>query len=136
MQESDLSEVLEIEKEAFGSQSRHDFVDCMQKPIYSYMVLRDDSELVGYYGTMTIGYESEILTIAVKAGLRRRGYGEMMLDNIIATAKFNGCKVIYLEVNEKNTIAYNLYLKKGFIESYRRNEYYGKDDALILKLEL
>jgi len=136
MAQSDLIDVISIEKEAFGTESYDDFVTCISRPIYYYIVLEKDGEIIGYYGAMIIGDECEILTIAVKKGFRRQGYGKSLLDNIIDRAKAHKCKVLYLEVNENNNIASSLYLKKGFVESYRRNGYYGKDDALILKLEL
>ena len=48
----------------------------------------------------------------------------------------NKCTNITLEVSIKNTEAYNLYLKNGFIEVATREKYYNGVDALLMLKKL
>lgn len=71
--------------------------------------------------------EAEIIYIAVGDAYRRKGLAEEMLKNIDAD--------IFLEVNENNLPAINLYKKCGFNEYMRRKNYYKDGDAILMKYE-
>ena len=88
-----------------------------------------------------IGDELEIYFIGVKRELRNQGVGKKFLRNIIKLAKDRSATSVILEVNEKNTIALNIYRSLNFIGCGIRKNYYYKadgrrDNALIMRLKL
>ena len=48
----------------------------------------------------------------------------------------NNCATIFLEVNSINSKAISLYKKYGFVSYSTRKNYYGENDAILMKLEL
>ncbi|MEX2656052.1 MAG: GNAT family N-acetyltransferase [Balneolales bacterium] len=54
------------------------------------------------------------LGIAVIGEHRGRGYGKIMMNELIERAKSQNLNAIYLSVDKSNTIAQALYEKKGF----------------------
>lgn len=72
----------------------------------------------------------EIFEIAVRNTEKRKGLASKLLS------KLPNDKEIFLEVNENNIAAINLYEKFGFKQISIRKKYYNnKDDAIIMKKE-
>ena len=137
MEHKDLEKVLEIESQAFNKQSGEDFIRCINRSeVYGYFVLVENEEVIGYYGISSIAEDGELLTIAIRSDRRGRGYASLMMRSSILQAGLKGSKKIFLEVNEKNIVAQNLYKKFGFKTISRRKKYYGDDDAIIMQLDL
>lgn len=137
MQHSDLESVLEIQEQAFNKQSREDFINCInRKEVYGYFVLTENDDVIGYYGISSIAEDGELLTIAISSTKRGRGYASLMMRSALLQSGLKGSKKIFLEVNEKNIVAINLYKKFGFSAISRRQKYYGDDDAIIMQLTL
>ena len=71
---------------------------------------------------------------------RSRGYGESLLDAILAKSRSASVREIFLEVRPSNTTALALYRKKGFHKVARRPAYYqateGREDAAVLAKKL
>ena len=102
-----------------------------------YFVAKEEKEIVGFVGTLINVDFTEITNIVVKKDFRKLGIGKMLLEKIIEEAKKNGKNLIYLEVNENNVNAINLYKKYRFEEVGRRKKYYNqKDDAILMNLKL
>ena len=85
--------------------------------------------------------EVEIYFIGVAESLRGTGLGKKLLKNIISFSKHYGADFIILEVGINNIPAKNMYLSFNFIEYGIRKNYYGnssdgRDDAIIMKLNL
>ena len=81
--------------------------------------------------------ESEILTLAVLAGLRRLGLGRALLLAAMAEARRRGAAGMALEVAVDNTAAQGLYAGAGFAPVGRRRRYYADgSDALVLRAAL
>ena len=137
MEEKHLEEVLKIEKECFNKESRKDFLNCISRSeVYSYFVLVNGDRVVGYYGTMNVADDAELLTIAVTKAERRQGYAETMLRSAELGCRVKGGSALFLEVNEKNTPAIELYKKFGFSVISTRAKYYGEDNAIIMRKNL
>lgn len=137
MEHSDLESVLKIEGQAFNKQSGEDFINCINRSeVYGYFVLVENGEVVGYYGISSIADDGELLSIAISSERRGRGYASMLMRSSILQAGLKGSKKIFLEVNENNIIAQNLYKKFGFKAISRREKYYGKDSAIVMQLDL
>ncbi len=84
-----------------------------------------------------IGDETEILSIGVVPAARRSGTASALLQIIEQDIKQLGVKTIFLEVDESNIPAIELYKKTGFFNVGRRPHYYDNGhDAIIMKKEI
>jgi ribosomal-protein-alanine N-acetyltransferase len=84
-----------------------------------------------------IGDETEILSIGVVPAARRSGTASALLQIIEQDIKQLGVKTIFLEVDEFNIPAIELYKKTGFFNVGRRPHYYDNGhDAIIMKKEI
>ena len=102
-----------------------------------YFVAKEEKEIVGFVGTLINVDFTEITNIVVKKDFRKLGIGKMLLEKIIEETKKINKEMIYLEVNENNDGAINLYKKYRFEEVGRRKKYYNeKDDAILMNLKL
>ena len=81
--------------------------------------------------------EAEILTIAVRPGVRRQGIGHLLLRALMTEAARRGAAELFLEVAEPNAIARALYTSVGARQVGRRPRYYADGTAaLILRIDL
>ncbi len=84
--------------------------------------------------------EGEVLTIATRPALRRRGIGRHLLSALIREMAGRGARSVFLEVSAGNPPAMALYGAAGFAEVGRRARYYADSgngtDALILRLDV
>jgi len=136
-QENDLLEIISIAKESFTIPwSLKSFYEELENPHSILAVAEVNGEIVGYIVARTIIDEAEILSIAVKSSLRKKGIASHLVAYILKKLK-NLVKICYLEVRVSNLPAINLYKKFGFkICSLRKNYYlFPQEDALIMKLE-
>lgn len=94
-------------------------------------------ELVAYLSVYHTTDELEILNIAVRPDLRRRGYGRALLAHALRAARKNGIVKAVLEVRPSNTAAIGLYAGLGFVRAGMRRGYYPDtgEDALVYALE-
>ena len=84
-----------------------------------------------------IADEAEIISIGVMPDIRRTGTASALLQIAEHDVKQTGVKTIFLEVDEENTPAIELYKKNGFINAGMRPHYYENGhNAIIMKKEL
>ena len=91
------------------------------------------SEIIG---TITLKKDSdtvyELSKMAVSPQYQGHGAGRLLAEHLIQEARALGCKMLFLESNQKLTPALNLYRKLGFIEvpigdsPYSRADYRGE----------
>ncbi len=76
--------------------------------------------------------EREILNLAVEPQFRQLGIATLLLRNEIRSGA-----IYFLEVRESNVTARELYVKLGFAEIGRREEYYGNptETAIVMSLK-
>ena len=99
-----------------------------------YAVIKNDDKVLGYGGIWFSIGTSDITNIAVLKEERRKGYGSIILNELIKKAIENKCYEINLEVNENNEGAILLYEKCGFLKVGLRKKYYNnKDNAIIMQ---
>ena len=102
-----------------------------------YIVAKIDDEIVGFAGVMIVDKEMELMNIVTKKNKRSLGIGTSLLTNIIKFAEKNNFEQIFLEVNEENNIAIELYKKEGFENIGRRKKYYNStNDAIIMSKKI
>ncbi len=130
--------VSEIEKECIETPWGYDeLLKEISNENAFYVCISTDGETAGYGGMRICADYADITNIAVLEKYRRKGFGTLILNELIKTAKNNGVNDMTLEVNENNAPAISLYKKCGFSKAGIRKRYYNnKDNAVIMKIVL
>ncbi|MCP3732556.1 ribosomal protein S18-alanine N-acetyltransferase [Sphingomonas sp. MG17] len=85
----------------------------------------------GFALARTVANEAELLLLAIRPALRRRGVGTALLRSIMTDARERGATTLHLEVRANNE-AIRLYRSEGFDKVGERRDYYrGKDGKLF-----
>lgn len=139
MTRKDLPEVMAIERASFRDPwALKAFERELDNQFSRNRVARDEEgHVVGYAVYWVAGPEYHILNLAVRADMRRRGAGRLLMNSIIAEALSDKVEFIALEVRPSNTAARSLYRKYGFVTVGTRPRYYqdGEDaEVMILRL--
>ena len=101
----------------------------------TYIVAKQNDEILGFAGILTILDEANIMNIVTKKDKRNLKIGSLLLKNLIEISKQKNLKSITLEVNEHNIPAINLYKKFNFnIVGIRKKYYNNIDSAIIMTL--
>lgn len=98
---------------------------------YSRIYVYEDNE--GIKGFIHVDSHFEIMdliNIIVLESEQNKGIGKQLLEFVINNEEY---EKIMLEVRENNSRAIHLYEKYGFKEIYRRQKYYGEEDAIIME---
>lgn len=139
MKFEDIDVVDEINKASFSNPwSRESFErELSSNRVAHYFVAIHEDRIIGFVGIWIIFQEAQITTIAVHPDFRGKKVGEKLLDFVIDYCLKNHVKNIILEVRVSNTIAQNLYYKKGFKKVGLRKWYYKDgEDALVMVKKL
>lgn len=139
MTESDIDEVLEIERASFPSPwSKSMFLNELSNPNSSIIIARGESGgVLGFICFWNVAGEIHILNLAAHPGHRRQGIGKRLLTHVIESSMKNGAALFLLEVRSRNSTAISFYKSFGFKESGIRKGYYADtgDDAILMEWE-
>ena len=141
MDESDLDSVMEVEPHAYDYPwTMGIFHDCLRVGYSCWVLENKNAELEGY-GVMSMGAgEAHILNLTVRPESQGQGFGKMLLNHFIETARSYHLDTLLLEVRPSNKAAVALYANSGFNEVGVRRNYYpagkGREDALIMAFSL
>lgn len=131
-----LDEVILIEKLSFKTPWSRDSLEYELKrnKCAKYRVIIKDGIVIGYGGMWVMLDEAHITNIAIHPEYREQGFGSILLEDMISTAKKNGIRDMTLEVRVNNINAISLYKKFGFNEVAIRKGYYQDtgEDAIIM----
>jgi ribosomal-protein-alanine N-acetyltransferase len=138
MVHDDLSQVSDIERRSYDFPWSHGvFRDCLLAG-YTCIVLERGDSVAGYGILSVAAGEAHVLNICVDPDYRRLGYGDQLLEELLARARAASVKEVFLEVRPSNVNALSLYRKKGFRQIAHRRAYYqaryGREDAAVLSL--
>ena len=146
MRESDLDDIMEIERLAFRAPwSRQVFVEELDRDWAHVDVLkpregRDSSNrpVIAFVNYWLVRDEVHVLNVASHPDARRQGHASRLLEHVIAFAHREKCRYVTLEVRRSNAGAIRLYRKYGFRPVGVRPNYYVEDneDAIVMLLEL
>ncbi len=94
-------------------------------------------KIVGFAGFWMMAGEAHIISLAVRKDFRRRGFGKLLLIELVRAAVKLEAEIVTLEVRVSNYEAQRLYLQYGFISKGVRRAYYtdNREDALIMTLD-
>lgn len=85
----------------------------------------------GFALARVVADEAELLLLAIRPAVRRRGIGTALLRSIVSDTKERGADTLHLEVRANNE-AVRLYHNEGFRKVGERRDYYrGKDGKLF-----
>jgi ribosomal-protein-alanine N-acetyltransferase len=140
MSESDLDAVMAIEERIYEFPwTRGNFYDSMRSE-YSCWLCLGPREVIGYAVMMEALGEVHLLNLSIDSAHQRRGHGARMLEFLLARARSEGNRQVFLEVRPSNLAARALYEDFGFKQIGLRRGYYpakvNREDALVLALEL
>ncbi|HVQ09887.1 MAG TPA: GNAT family N-acetyltransferase [Allosphingosinicella sp.] len=102
-----------------------------------WLTLAHENDVVlGFALARFVADEAELLLLAVRTGVQRRGIGRILIDDFEEAARARGASRLHLEVREGNH-AFSLYEQAGFGLVGRRRDYYSgqkgdRYDALTL----
>ena len=141
MQETDVSQIYEIEKVSFAKPwSKNSILhDITENVVARWLVLEEkNGTILAYASVWLIIDEGHICNVAVHPDYRALGFGRIILDALIKLAKDEGMRLMTLEVRRSNEIAQRLYHSLGFRDVGYRKRYYedNREDALIMFLDL
>jgi [ribosomal protein S18]-alanine N-acetyltransferase len=143
----DAELLAEIHRDAFQRNwSADDFAALLSEPTVFALGMRlrslfGSGRLVGFVLVRFAADEAEILTIAVTRGHRRRGYGRLLMDDVLRRLYREHISALFLEVDRANAAAVGLYRRLGFVVAGERRNYYsvprdGDGTALVMRLQV
>lgn len=140
MRSEDLDALIKIERAAYPYPwTLVNFRDCLDSG-YSCWAGEVEGALAGYWILMMAVGEGHILNCCIAPDWQHRGFGRMLMEHLIDTAREHGTEALYLEVRPSNTRAVNLYERLGFDGIALRRNYYpadqGREDALVMRMIL
>ena len=131
-----VDEVALIENELIGSSSNDTIRKTIESETLDYYLLFVENELVGFFEVSIITPEAELFDIAVKKEFQGKGYGTILMQEFLKLVSEKMCDTVFLEVNNINNKAIALYKKFGFKQYDVRKNYYGDNDAILMKLQM
>ena len=129
---SDLDEILAIEEANFSSEeavSRQSLEECIRKSAGTFLVARDENQLVGYVLGAEVSethtqalLNLEIKRVAIHPNHRRQGLGTLLLANLKQVAVEEGVKCLSLTCPD-DLLSY--FEMNGFVEEEVPENHYG-----------
>ncbi len=138
MRPEHVEQIAQLEKQYFSSPwDARSIASELKNDLSLWLVALEDDCVVGYIGSQTVCGETDMMNVAVQPDYRRRGVGQILVEQLIAELKNRGSSALSLEVRISNQAAIALYTKLGFRQVGCRPNYYRapKEDALILRKE-
>ena len=137
---SDLDDLLKLEADTFPKTafSTGTFLRYHLERASRIRVCEDDGRLVGYvvYSVKEKPRRVYVDSIAVRPSYRRRGMGQRMMDEVLNAAREVSAEKVTLHVRTTNRDAVAFYESLGFRTERTIPDYYGTDDAYLMRLEL
>lgn len=131
----DLATISRLEKEIFSDPwPARSFTEILDDPQWGALVAEHDGEIVGYACYMVVLDEAHLANIATVPSYRRKSVAKQLLERILDIVIDQECEILLLEVRPSNLEAIDFYRKYGFVDLYRRPNYYRRpiEDALIM----
>ncbi|MBA2350971.1 MAG: ribosomal protein S18-alanine N-acetyltransferase [Burkholderiales bacterium] len=140
MRARDVETIATIERETYEFPwTRGNFRDSLSAG-YSCRVMEADAMIIAYGILLVAVDEAHLLNLTVAAAYQRRGWGSMLLDSFIDTARECRSQVLLLEVRPSNHVGRVMYDRFGFRRIALRRGYYpakgGREDAIVMGLPL
>ena len=130
----DVLDIYNIELSCFNnSYSIQTIQDDLNNDKVAIFLYVKNNKVVGYISVYYFLDEANLQKIAVVESERRNGIATQLINYASIFLKENKIESFYLEVNEHNLIAINVYEKLGFKKISTRQNYYGSDSAIVFQ---
>lgn len=132
-----VSDLVEIDKECFTDEAwtLQSFEDELSHKDRKYYVAYYKGKAIGYIGLWITGEDLNLLKIGVIKEFRNLNIASHLLEKALEFKKQNSLKQFFLEVDEHNIPAINLYQKFGFKTSYTRPKYYKNGASCLVMFQ-
>ncbi|MBI3299862.1 MAG: ribosomal protein S18-alanine N-acetyltransferase [Elusimicrobia bacterium] len=137
--DSDLGALAELEAGVAGAAgwTRAQFAEDFGRPGRLVLAAESGGQVAGHAAARLSEGEAQLLTIAVRPELGRRGVGAALLAALSERARDAGCRAITFEVSERNAPARAFYVRAGARVVGRRPKFYNDGaDALLMDITL
>lgn len=133
----DIAAVLHIEQAAnCYPWTQAAFTSSFADSYFSYKLLDNAGNLLGFYIAQLILEQLELFNICVAPMQQGKGYGHILMQHFLQEGAARGATEALLEVRSSNLSAIALYQRYGFTQTGLRKGYYvsseGKEDALLM----
>jgi len=133
---NDLAQIFDLEKKIFTPAFSHEDLhrELTKNPYSLTTVLLEQEKIIGFSILWTLFEQAQIVQIAIDNDFRNRGYGKLLMENMICNAKQKGCEFISLEVRVSNNDASNFYNRFHFKKATIRKNYYKdpSEDGILM----
>lgn len=136
LSEKYIDSVFKIESQSIGKCDIETIKNTIKSDTVNYYLLLENNEVVGFFECSIIPPESELYDIAIVKDKQGKGYSKILMNYYIDLLKSKNVETVFLEVNIINNKAISLYEKFGFKKYSERKNYYGDNDAVLMKLDL
>ncbi len=149
MEISDIRQILEIENDCQPEPwTERAFLEEIGKAYSQFLVAlqaagaltsgQQPRNVAGYICFWSVAGEIQVLDIAVRRDLRRRGIGRKLIETATQAGREENAGCVTLEVRESNLEARKLYETLGFRIIGRRPNYYAitKESAILMELDI
>ena len=129
---SDVSRIIDLEMTYLGETIGSDMlISESTNPTIKFLAIEKNNLLLGYIGCYHILGECEFLNFVIDGAFQRRGYGQMLFNELL---KQVDAKRVILDVRVNNEQGMKFYLKNGFRKiSIRKNYYSDGTDAIVME---
>lgn len=135
MTEKDLEQVIALEKACFKEPwlEKECLYELNENPFSHGFVLEDEGEIVGYAFFWETFELAQVARIGVNPEKRKKGYGTILMKEMMEHARENECEFVSLDVRTSNVAAQALYKKMGLIPVNVSKKYYSDgEDAIVM----
>lgn len=136
LEEKYITDCLNIENSLLSPTSYDKILSTISDDFVHYYVLIKNDKVIGFFECKIISPEAELYDIAIVKSEQGKGYSKILMNYFISLCKDLKCDTIFLEVNSMNYKAIDLYEKYGFTSYMIRKNYYGDNDAILMKLSI
>ncbi len=120
--------------------SRLEINDLIKKTGFYSTIFVEQNRIEGFGMFFEVDNFLDLYSLFVSPKYRKRGIATTIIDNAVNYCKKKNLMKIVLEVNEKNTKAFNFYISKSFTKTGRRKNYYqlGENyfDAILMEMKI
>lgn len=99
------------------------------------LIAENGAETSGFLIGRGVADQAEVLNLAVRRNVRRRGQGTALLAAALREFGLQDVRSVYLEVRESNTGAIAFYECHGFTKTDLRKAYYRNPDESAITME-
>lgn len=136
MTESDLDQIMEIERRAYPYPwTRSIFSDCL-KHNYHCLLHEHNDTIMAYAVISAAAEEMHILNLTVEPKQQNQGLGKRLINTLEMIGRGLDARECFLEVRPSNESAIRLYQNHGFNEVGLRKDYYpakkGREHAVVM----